>query len=262
MVAQQSAQAAQRNNAAGGGGNGISDPGWLSYWWQSYKTYVNPTYNNGDWMDYGKQVGWGMVGVGAGGLAGVGAGAVVGAAGAALGSGAAATTLAGGLAGGLVGGEVGGAIGGIGGNVGQTIGSIGGGLLGGMGGANLATPAPATVARVAAGEGEVLPATIVRPISRGERVADLVREAAERTYASGGLEHAIVSLNDGTRAIVQGGSGGIQFGEDVARVILHTHPFTTGPSAADFAMLAQMEQRSSWIYELFGGGLTKFSRNM
>jgi hypothetical protein len=44
----------------------------------------------------------------------------------------------------------------------------------------------------------------------------------------------------------------------IRRVILHTHPLPTGPSGVDFEMLIQTGQRSSWIYELFGGGLTRF----
>jgi hypothetical protein len=47
-------------------------------------------------------------------------------------------------------------------------------------------------------------------------------------------------------------------GMDLRRVLLHTHPTPTGPSAADFQMLQDTGQRSSWIYELFGGGLSRF----
>jgi hypothetical protein len=46
----------------------------------------------------------------------------------------------------------------------------------------------------------------------------------QRTYESGGLEHAIISLQSGERIIVSGGSGGIQFGNDLERVLMHTHP--------------------------------------
>ena len=75
---------------------------------------------------------------------------------------------------------------------------------------------------------------------------------------SGGLEHAIVSLKDGSRVVVRGGSGGIQFGNDIRRVIGHTHSTSTGPSGPDFDMLRQLGQRHSYIYELFGGGLSRF----
>ena len=117
------------------------------------------------------------------------------------------------------------------------------------------------VVEVASGAaGDFLPATPIRIITKGEKVADLIQEVAQRTYSSGGLEYAIVSLKNGRRVIVQGGPAGIHFGDDVRRVILHTHPMTTGPSSLDFRMLKQLGQKSSYIYELFGGGLTKFYR--
>jgi hypothetical protein len=103
-----------------------------------------------------------------------------------------------------------------------------------------------------------LPATTVRTIAKGEKVDDLIRELAQATYESGGVEHAIVSLKNGTRVIVRGGSGGIHLGDDVKRVIGHTHPRTTGPSPEDFDMLRQLGQKHSYIYELFGGGLSRF----
>jgi RHS repeat-associated protein len=110
------------------------------------------------------------------------------------------------------------------------------------------------------GGGDILPATVVRQIQQGESVSDLIDEVAQLTYESGGQEHAIVSLQSGDRVIVSGGTGGIDFSgmDDLNRIILHTHPTTTGPSALDFQMLQQTGQQSSWIYELFGGGLTKF----
>ena len=85
----------------------------------------------------------------------------------------------------------------------------------------------------------------------------------DRGRKAGGAEHAIITLQTGERLIVQGGQAGISFeafADTLRRIILHTHPTTTGPSAADFAMLEQLGQKSSWIYELFGGGLTKFAR--
>jgi hypothetical protein len=119
--------------------------------------------------------------------------------------------------------------------------------------------ATAAEVRVASGlGGEILPASIVRPIGRGEKVDGLIRELAEATYESGGLEHAIVSLKDGSRVIVRGGSGGIALGGDVRRVIIHAHPRTTGPPPADFDMLRKLGQPHSYIYELFGGGLSRF----
>lgn len=105
----------------------------------------------------------------------------------------------------------------------------------------------------------VLPATTVRTIGKGESIASLQAELAELTYKSGGLEHAVISLQNGTRTIVSGGRGGIEFGSDLRRVIGHTHPTPTGPSAADFQMLRDTGQRHSYIYELFGGGRSCFN---
>ncbi len=115
--------------------------------------------------------------------------------------------------------------------------------------------------RVASGAGRILPASVVRMISKGETVDDLVEEMVRLTFESGGVEHAIISLKDGSRMIVRGGPGGIDFGDlPLRRVLLHTHPSPTGPSQVDFDMLDALNQRHSYIYELFGGGLTRFNR--
>ncbi|CAN5141189.1 hypothetical protein BH09MYX1_BH09MYX1_32750 [soil metagenome] len=132
--------------------------------------------------------------------------------------------------------------------------SLGGGI--GGGGANAAE---AGAIRVASGGGASASATLVREIQHGESVANLIQEAATLTYESGGLEHAVISTQSGQRLLLQGGAGGMSFeGFAVRRVLGHTHPVPTGPSAVDFVMLQQTGQRSSWIYELFGGGLTRF----
>ena len=118
-----------------------------------------------------------------------------------------------------------------------------------------------TAVRVGSGLGsDIRPAATIRTIGKGEKVDDLIQELAQRTYESGGLEHAIVSLKDGRRVIVHGGADGITFGGDVKRVIGHTHPTPTGPSQPDFDMLEAFGQVHSYIYELFGGGLTRFGR--
>lgn len=108
--------------------------------------------------------------------------------------------------------------------------------------------------------GKTRAAVTVREISRGEKVDDLVHEVAKMTYTSDGLEHAIVSTKTGQRLIVRGGPGGIKFGQDVRRVILHTHPLPSGPSMVDLDMLTALGQTKSWIYELYGGGLSVFRR--
>lgn len=115
--------------------------------------------------------------------------------------------------------------------------------------------------KVASSGGKYELGSTVRQISKGEKVGDLINEVKQLTYETGGLEHSIVSLKDGTRLIVRGGENGISFAEyDIRRVILHTHRYPTGPSPEDFKMLLNTGQRSSYIYELFGGGLTKFRR--
>jgi len=106
-------------------------------------------------------------------------------------------------------------------------------------------------------------AKLVRVIERGEALSALQEELVARTFQTG-LEHAIVSLKNGDRVILSGGPNGLRIVDlagQVRRLILHTHPKTTGPSAVDFQMLKDLGQKSSWIYELFGGGLTKFWRH-
>jgi hypothetical protein len=53
----------------------------------------------------------------------------------------------------------------------------------------------AALIRVASGHGgKILPASTLRTIRKGEKVDDLVRELAQATYESGGLEHATHSI--------------------------------------------------------------------
>ncbi len=128
----------------------------------------------------------------------------------------------------------------------QIIKSVGGALLKGS-------------IRVARMGGRIETGQLVRVIQRGKKVKALIEELAERTYLSEGSEHAIISLTNGERVMVIGGRGGIDFAEfELNRVIVHTHPSPTGPSALDLDMLRRTGQYSSYIYELFGGGLTKF----
>ena len=86
-----------------------------------------------------------------------------------------------------------------------------------------------------------------------------MEEIAGLTYESGGNEHAVISLTDGRRIIVEGGTGGIEFASGLRRVIVHVHPIATGPSHADMVMLEVTGQRSSWLYE--AGGLLRFRRH-
>src|SRR5690606_10596108 len=107
---------------------------------------------------------------------------------------------------------------------------------------------------------------ISRPTKPGgepERVADIVAEGKALTFATGN-EHALVSLTSGERVIVSGGPTGIDLGAlSVRRLLGHSHPYhlaPTGPSAADFAALQVLGERSSSLLEhgpliQFGGGL-------
>jgi hypothetical protein len=153
----------------------------------------------------------------------------------------------------------------LGGNGVVTLVTLGAGSAGTTGAVvnSSSTGVQTVVVTTSSGAGAVQSAIVVRTIGRGEKVADLIQEVAGLTYSSGGAEHAIITLKTGERLIVQGGQSGISFeafGDNLRHIILHTHPRTTGPSPADFQMLEQLGQKSSWIYELFGGGLTKFGR--
>jgi hypothetical protein len=91
--------------------------------------------------------------------------------------------------------------------------------------------------------------SVVRTITKGEKITGIVDEVAGLSYATGN-EFAVVRLTDGTRAIVTGGPGGITFAEGrVTRIFAHTHPFPASgiPSPDDILMLTQLRQKSSWI---------------
>jgi RHS repeat-associated protein len=105
-------------------------------------------------------------------------------------------------------------------------------------------------------------AKVIRTISKGEKVEALMNELLALTHESGGMEHAIVTLKNGERLIVAGSPTGISFGSlsgQIRRIIIHTHPETTGgASAKDVTAIRTLGQKSSWLYEFFGGGLSKF----
>lgn len=62
----------------------------------------------------------------------------------------------------------------------------------------------------------------VRSVERGERIADLYDEMRALTFNTG-HEHALVKFASGGRAIVSGGSRGINR-QGVNRLYTHTHP--------------------------------------
>ncbi len=104
------------------------------------------------------------------------------------------------------------------------------------------------------GAGSVVEASIIRNINKGEKIADLMTEAKGITFSTGN-EVAAVSLQNGQRTLVQGGSAGISNLEalGVRRVLGHTHPYGGAgpvvPSAGDFNALQQLGQRHSYIIE-------------
>lgn len=109
---------------------------------------------------------------------------------------------------------------------------------------------------VGSGGADIQAATVLREIAYGEKIADIVSEVSDLREATG-LEYAVVSRPDGTRALVYGGSEGIDFTEfPLQRILGHSHPlgFPT-PSAADFGLLEALGQRSSWLLE---GNLIRF----
>gem|GEM_PF-6710263 len=103
--------------------------------WDLYWYYLLPGHDApaDPWLlNVGSEIGWGIVGVGTGGLAGIGVGSAVG--GGLLGGGTAGAVV-GGIVGGGVGGAIGDTVGSIaGGDIGGTIGTTGGGFAGGWGG--------------------------------------------------------------------------------------------------------------------------------
>jgi hypothetical protein len=117
---------------------------------------------------------------------------------------------------------------------------------------------------VAAGRlssGGSAPMSIVRYIQPGEKLEAIVDEAKGLTMQNN-VEHAVVRLSTGERALVSGGHTGIEFpAGSIRRIIGHTHPYDVigvGPSDADRAALRQLGQKSSWLFERGSGGPEHF----
>ena len=103
--------------------------------------------------------------------------------------------------------------------------------------------------------------TIKRIICRGECVEDLISEVKYETFATG-LEHAIIKLANGERAIVSGGAHGIRFPDginDVEIIFGHTHPTPAPPSQGDFDALKYLDQTQQTIFH--GGQKTKIRKD-
>jgi RHS repeat-associated protein len=115
--------------------------------------------------------------------------------------------------------------------------------------------------RIASGaEGDFAPMQVLRAIQRGEKIADIMNEAKAYTFTTG-EEVALVKLANGERALVTGGSAGVDFGTgEITRLYGHTHPYdgpTLGPSRLDVDAIRKLGQKSSWILER--GQLIKFT---
>lgn len=148
----------------------------------------------------------------------------------------------------------------------RSIGQLAGVVLTsvGTGGAGLGTKAASAgeSIQVASGMGGgIARMTVVRTISRGEKVADIIAKAKELAWTTGN-EHALVKLASGERALVAGGPGGIEFAEgEITRIFGHTHPYGRGtfglPSVEDVSALGKLGQVTSYILD--NGILRKFS---
>lgn len=127
-----------------------------------------------------------------------------------------------------------------------------------FGGASASSVAAAEGGAMVAGSGaaEVESATVLREIAHGEKIKDIVSQVSSLREATG-LEYAVVSRTNGTRALVYGGRGGIDFTNfPLRRILGHSHPLGyPTPSAADFHLLESLGQRSSWLLE---EGLIRF----
>lgn len=114
------------------------------------------------------------------------------------------------------------------------------------------------------------PAVFVRRVARGERIPDLIAEGKSLTWVNE-AEHAVLSVGErgagrSQYVVVRGGRDGIEFIErngelffemegqlvKVKRVIGHTHPIATGPSAGDQEALRILGQTRSYIIEIGG----------
>jgi hypothetical protein len=92
---------------------------------------------------------------------------------------------------------------------------------------------------------------ILRTIAKGEKVADLLVEG-KWLMLSTWKEHALVTLADGSRVIVQGGRADMDLATlSVKRLIGHTHRRGRGPSIDDLNAIRTLGQRRSYIVTPF-----------
>ena len=95
-------------------------------------------------------------------------------------------------------------------------------------------------------------AQLVRLIGPGERIADLLNEGKVRTFTTG-VEHALVKLANGQRALMSGAADRISFrAGEITFLYAHTHAYQFlqgGASASDQAALARLGQWASYVLE-------------
>src|SRR5262249_9060720 len=114
---------------------------------------------------------------------------------------------------------------------------------------------------VASSGTDIAEMTFVRAISHGESLGNITNELKQLTFSTGN-EHALVKLASGERAIVSGGSDGINFGGQITRLYAHTHPYqalATGASEIDRIAIQSLGQRSSFLLER--GNIIKFTQS-
>lgn len=111
---------------------------------------------------------------------------------------------------------------------------------------------PVSLASSAGGDAQ--PMSVVRIITKGEKVPDLINEGKALTWQTGN-EHAVVKLATGERALVSGGPGGIKFAPGQVKIIFgHSHPTSAPPSAADVTALQDLNQSKQYVFH--GGQVT------
>ncbi len=128
------------------------------------------------------------------------------------------------------------------------------------------------------------PATFICWVASNEPLEEMVNDAKALTWELG-VEHAVIELQNGRKALVRGGRLGIKFtvmkdkfadpfgqrkqrltlkvaDEDIAidKLIFHTHLLVTGPSRFDQDILDLLDQDESWIYEIGDPAGTLFTR--
>jgi len=91
---------------------------------------------------------------------------------------------------------------------------------------------------------------IVRYIQKGEKLGDVINEIKGLTHDNF-VEHAVVKLETGARAVISGGPSSISM-KGVKTIYAHVHPYhlpARGPSPEDYQALQKLEQGFSYIFE-------------